>query len=77
MGEVLAAMVQSGVAGNIVLESGGTPLICDVDYCFAESVRLFQAIGATDELARVLQLRKRCRSQSGPAGNSIPQGANI
>ena len=76
LGEVLTAMAQSGAASNIVLESAAAPLICDADHCFAESARLFQAIGATDELARVVQLRERCRSQSGPVDNSNPQRAN-
>jgi predicted ATPase len=76
LGEVLAAMAQSGAVSNIVLESGAAQLNCDADYCFAESIQLFQAIGATDELARVVQLRERCRSQSTAPGNSIPRRAD-
>jgi tetratricopeptide (TPR) repeat protein len=61
LGQVLAALTESGQPRPAPLQIGSSLVECDPDRCFAESLRLYQAIGAVDEQARTSQIRAQCR----------------
>jgi tetratricopeptide (TPR) repeat protein len=60
-GQVLAALEQSGPAHKRSLRFGHSEVDCDSGHCFAESIRLYEAIGAVDEQARTSQMWTACR----------------
>lgn len=77
LGRVLAALTQSGKPDECSLEVGSSPILCDASHCFAESLRVYQAIGAADEEARTSQIWARCRlefPEVGQARSTMFQG---
>jgi len=74
LGRVLAALTQSGAPDKCSLPMGPSPLICDASQCFAESVRVYQAIGAADEQARTAQIWAGCQQSISPTAASRAPG---
>ena len=63
-GQILAALSQAGVASGPSLYLGTSNVNYDSDYCFAESIRLYETIGAADEQTRTSQIWTECSQLS-------------
>lgn len=63
-GRILAAWSQTGEAGKPSISIGDSHLNYDINYCFSESIRLYETIGAADEQARTSHIWAACRQQS-------------